>query len=66
MVIAGRRVATLEKRELPAGDIRSNGPFGVTVGTHFESASFGEDMVGERLYQAWGADLGLAYRFQYR
>ena len=46
-------------------DIRSNGPFGVTAGTHFESASFGEDMVGERLYQAWGADLGLTYRFQY-
>jgi hypothetical protein len=47
-------------------DIRGAGPFGVTLGGHFESASFGEEMVGERVYQAWGADFGLTYRFQYR
>ena len=40
--------------------------FGITAGGHFESASFGTDMVGNKLYQAWGVDLGLAYRFQYR
>lgn len=59
-------VAGLGVRAGVGVDIRSNGPFGVAVGTHFESASFGEDMQGERLYQAWGADFGLTYRFQYR
>jgi hypothetical protein len=47
-------------------DIRASEAFGLAVGAHFQSASFGEDMAGERLYRGWGADLGLVYRFQYR
>jgi len=47
-------------------DIRTSEAFGLTVGGHFESASFSEDMAGERLYRGWGADVGLVYRFQYR
>ena len=47
-------------------DIRANEAFGLTAGGHFESASFGQDMAGDRLYRGWGVDLGLAYRFQYR
>jgi opacity protein-like surface antigen len=47
-------------------DVRANDAFGLTLGGHFGSASFGEDMPGQRLFQAWGADAGLTYRFQYR
>jgi outer membrane protein W len=47
-------------------DVRANEAFGFTAGGHFESASFGQDMAGDRLYRGWGVDLGLAYRFQYR
>ena len=47
-------------------DIRTSEAFGLNVGGHFESASFSEDMAGERLYRGWGADVGLVYRFQYR
>jgi len=47
-------------------DIQTSEAFGLTVGGHFESASFSEDMAGERLYRGWGADVGLVYRFQYR
>jgi len=46
-------------------DLRAGPAFGITVGGHFESASFGQDMVGDRLYQGWGVDAGLSYRFQY-
>ena len=47
-------------------DVRASEAFGLTVGGHFESASFGQDLAGQRLYQGWGADVGLVYRFQYR
>jgi len=47
-------------------DVQTSEAFGLTVGWHFASASFGQDMAGERLYTGWGADAGLVYRFQYR
>lgn len=47
-------------------DVRANEVFGITAGGHFESASFGQEMVGDRLYKGWGLDAGLSYRFQYR
>jgi len=47
-------------------DFRASEAFGLSVGGHFESASFGDDMAGERLFRGWGADVGLVYRFQYR
>jgi hypothetical protein len=47
-------------------DLWATQVFGITAGGHFESASFGQDMVNDRLYQAWGADFGFSYRFQYR
>ena len=47
-------------------DVRANDAFGIMVGGHFESASFGEEKPGERLYKGFGADVGLTYRFQYR
>jgi opacity protein-like surface antigen len=47
-------------------DLWATQVFGITAGAHFESASFGQDMASERLYQAWGGDFGFSYRFQYR
>ena len=47
-------------------DLWATQVFGITAGGHFESASFGQDMVEQRLYQAWGVDFGFSYRFQYR
>lgn len=47
-------------------DVRANEAFGFTAGGHFESASFGNDMSGDKLFQGWGMDVGLSYRFQYR
>ena len=47
-------------------DLRASDAFGVVVGGHFESASFGEEKPGERLYKGFGFDAGLTYRFQYR
>ena len=47
-------------------DLWATQVFGITAGGHFESASFGQDMVNDRLYQAWGVDFGFSYRFQYR
>ncbi len=47
-------------------DLRASEMFGVTVGSHFESASFGQEKSGERLYKGFGFDVGLTYRFQYR
>ncbi len=47
-------------------NVRASEAFGFTAGGHFESASFSQEMAGDRLYKGWGVDLGLAYRFQYR
>ena len=47
-------------------DLWATQVFGITAGGHFQSASFGQDMANDRLYQAWGADFGFSYRFQYR
>lgn len=47
-------------------DLHASSAFGLSFGGHFGSASFGEDMPGQKLFQGWGADLGLTYRFQYR
>ena len=47
-------------------DLWATQVFGITAGGHFESASFGQDMVDQRLYKAWGVDFGFSYRFQYR
>jgi hypothetical protein len=47
-------------------DVRANDAFGATIGAHFESASFGQEKSGERLYKGLGFDFGLTYRFQYR
>ena len=47
-------------------DLKASDVFGVMVGGHFESASFGEEKPGERLYKGFGFDAGLTYRFQYR
>lgn len=47
-------------------DLRATEAFGVTIGGHFESASFGQEKSGERLYKGFGFDAGLNYRFQYR
>ena len=47
-------------------NLRASEALGITAGGHFESASFGDDMSGQRLYRGWGMDVGLSYRFQYR
>lgn len=47
-------------------DVHANQAFGITIGGHFESASFSNDFTGERLFRGWGMDAGLSYRFQYR
>lgn len=46
-------------------DVHMNSAFGLTVGGHFESASFDEKLAGQRMFQGWGGDFGLTYKFQY-
>jgi len=46
-------------------DWNLSGGFGLTLGGHYQWATFGQNVSGRRLYRGPGANVGLTYRFRY-
>src|SRR5262249_15135317 len=46
-------------------DWSPGGPFGLTLGGHYQWASFGENASGPRMYRGPGLNVGVTYHFRY-